>query len=146
MDTARQPSSELSLNPRPFQFSLATVFVLFVLVSLAGGICFALPEGIAAGAVLFLIPTVPALLLTGAMVSSGYWRTFSIGAIFPTVMVLPVLVALIIGPILSSTEAYVLPGNPNATAKSRRFASCEGNYRAARWPLCSNGLPNTATN
>jgi hypothetical protein len=118
MNSDLPTSLQSSATARPFQFSLATVFLLFVLVSLAGGICFALPEGIAAGLVIFLVPAIPAMLLTSAIVSSGYGRTFSIGAMFPTVMVLPILIVFIVAPLLGATEKFVLPGDPNATEQT----------------------------
>jgi hypothetical protein len=111
MNSDLPTSLHSSATSRPFQFSLATVFVLFVLVSLTGGICFAMPDGIAAGVVIFLIPTIPAMLLTGAMAGSGYWRTFSIGAMFPAIMAMPILIIFVVDVLLSATEKVFMSGD-----------------------------------
>jgi hypothetical protein len=118
MDSDVRCSPEPPVKSRPFQFSLATLFLLLLLASLAGGICFALPEGIAAAVVLFLIPCIPAMLLTCALTGAGYLRTFSIGAMFPTLMTMVVFVALFNGPPLATSQAYMIASEPNAKERT----------------------------
>jgi hypothetical protein len=85
-------SSEYSPKPRPFQFSLATMFVMTTAFALVLAICFTLPDPWSGAIWLVLTVATPPVLAVVIRFGPGRLAAFSIGAVVPTSMSLAGLV------------------------------------------------------
>lgn len=73
---------------RPFQFSLATLFVLTTALAVGFGVCFAVPASFAGVFVFILILILPAVAVVAMKYGTGSLPSFCIGALFPLSMCL----------------------------------------------------------
>jgi hypothetical protein len=73
---------------RPWQFSMKTLLIVTIATALGLTIVVSLPNAIAVPLMICLTVAVPALLTVVLVYGSGYQRTFCIGALFPTCLLL----------------------------------------------------------
>jgi hypothetical protein len=88
-----------SARPDPgrirFQYSVATLLIVTVVVALACSAFFAMPIWVGVVGALFLVISTPAALCVVVIYARGYRRTFSIGALFPAaVFIAPTFISL----------------------------------------------------
>ncbi len=88
MDSEPPVSAEPSQKLRPFQFSLATMFVITAAFAIVLAICFTVPDPWSGGAFLLLICAFPVALFVAIKYGSGTVAVFSTGAIVPTAVCL----------------------------------------------------------
>jgi hypothetical protein len=69
---------------QPWQYSLKTLFLITLGLAVALAVVVSFPNGIAVPLLICLAIAIPAFLTVVAIYGSGYQRTFSIGALFPT--------------------------------------------------------------
>jgi hypothetical protein len=92
MNSASPVSADPSPTPRPFQFSLATMFVITAAFAIFLMLCFTLPDPWSGAAWLVLTIATPPVLAVIIKFGPGGLAAFSIGAIVPTSMSLAGLV------------------------------------------------------
>jgi hypothetical protein len=77
-------SASSAPQPRPAQFSLATIFIVTTIVAFILALIFVFPDWLAGPMILFLMLAVPAVLAVGAKFGPGSWTAFCLGALVPT--------------------------------------------------------------
>ncbi len=66
------------------QFGLGTMLALTALVAVASSLMFRLPSSVATPLLALLTIALPVVLTAVVIYGRGYWRTFCIGALFPS--------------------------------------------------------------
>jgi hypothetical protein len=75
-------------EPRPFQFTLRTMFIITTAVAVACGGLSTPIAGVQAATLLYLALAAPMMLTIALIYGRGYTRTFAIGAMFPAALAL----------------------------------------------------------
>jgi hypothetical protein len=113
------------VDPRPFQFSLATMFVITAAFAIFLMICFTLPEPWSGAAWLVLTIAAPPVLAVIIKFGPGGLSAFSIGAIVPTGMSL-------VGLVIDKQWEFVLP-------RSTGYVLMPSSY-GDRWAILMNWI------
>ncbi len=94
-EVQNKPSCSTGAGTRSFQYSLRTLFLLTTCLAIASSLLFASPGWIRLLSGVCLVIAWPLLLTLTLIHGSSYARTFSLGALFPScVLLLPISIGL----------------------------------------------------
>jgi hypothetical protein len=91
-------------EPRPFQFTLRTMFIITTVAAVGCAAAFWPTEGVRAIAVLYLIVVTPMAITVALIYGRGYVRTFCIGALFPAVATILFFIYFFIGELIGAGD------------------------------------------